>query len=531
MTLMSNKPLAIVATLAVALLAIAAPILFAVHLADKQALRAEMDHALFYARDVLYRSDSTADQVAAGVGKLVEAHAADPCATSNINIMRQIDLSSIYIQAVGHVDGTRMVCSSLGKVTIAPFDMGPVDIVTPSGNRLWLHVRVPFDTVNSYIVIEHEGYAAIVHRNLPIDVDQEEPEISVATFSKSDGHIITSRGYINPAWAQALLGGKSEASFIDDGHIVAVLGSKTHFIGSIAALPVSRLHNQSHAGARVLVPVGVAAGIVLAAAIFYLARLQLAMPAVIKTGLKRNEFFMVYQPVVDLHSGQWVGAEALIRWRRANGEMVRPDLFIQVAEDSGLIQRITQRVVQLIRQDALELFKRHPHFHIGINLSSADLHSETTVGLMHHLAVETGAARGNLIVEATERGFIKADEARGIIRQLRTIGMSVAVDDFGTGYSSLSALESLELDYLKIDKSFVDTINTDAATSQVVLHIIEMAKSLNLKIIAEGVETEAQAQFLRERGVQFAQGWLFARPMPLAEVIAGLSKTKKSETS
>ncbi len=525
------KSTATAVTLVAALLAIAIPVLLAIYLADRQARETEMRIVTSYAKDVLHRSEATSDQVFAATKELLAAHSADPCSDASIAIMRRFDLSSSYLQAIGYVVHGRLVCSSQGR-DAGGVALGPVDWVTPAKVRIRVNVRFPFDPDSSYLVTESpEGYAAIINKDLPLDAATNETDASLSIFATMNGRFMAAHGFVDPGWVRArqssLPREPAITTFVDHDHVVAIVLSNRYYIGAIAALPVSYMSAQTRATSLILLPVGVIAGLVLAIAALYLGRLQLEMPAVIRTALKRREFFLVYQPIVDLRSRQWVGAEALLRWRRRGGEMVRPDLFIQAAEDAGIIQRITQHVVALVARDVEDLFTRRPDFHIAINISSDDLHAESTVGMLLQLARDTHAAAGNLIVEVTERGLVKRDPAHKIVRALRARGIRIAVDDFGTGYSSLAFLESIELDFLKIDKSFVDTMNLDTPTSQVALHIIEMAKSLNLRMVAEGVETEAQAQFLSERGVQFAQGWLFAKPMPMHELIVQMAPRRR----
>ena len=157
---------------------------------------------------------------------------------------------------------------------------------------------------------------------------------------------------------------------------------------------------------------------------------------------------------------------------------------------------------------------------MAVNVSAADLASDSIVGLLDAMLARGGITAANLVLEITERGILDIETARTVIGTLRGRGIKVAIDDFGTGYAGLSYLESLQVDALKIDRSFIEAIGTTAPTNQVVSHIIAMASAMRLAMVAEGVETPVQADYLRSRGVHYAQGWLFGKPQPFKDVAA-----------
>jgi sensor c-di-GMP phosphodiesterase-like protein len=217
--------------------------------------------------------------------------------------------------------------------------------------------------------------------------------------------------------------------------------------------------------------------------------------------------------MIELATGRCVGAEALARWTMEGGHPISPETFVPIAEDEGISSDLTKAVLTSALRDLRGLLLASPGLSVNINLSPEDLKTERFALDLEEGLAACGLPPRAVKLEVTERALINTDSVRSMIRRLRERGHEVALDDFGTGYSSLSHLSSLELDMLKIDKSFVDAIGTGAATSHVIVHVIEMARELGLRTVAEGVQTEEQRRWLIDHGVEYGQGWLFSAPL------------------
>jgi sensor c-di-GMP phosphodiesterase-like protein len=261
-------------------------------------------------------------------------------------------------------------------------------------------------------------------------------------------------------------------------------------------------------------------------AVFKQMEARYALSQKLSRAIKRRELSVHYQPIISLHSGKCIGAETLIRWKGSNGKMIPPEQFIPMAEETGLIEPLTD----LIMDNAINELESHllsEDFYISINLSASDMAKPRFFELLQSRLAAHGIKPAKVVIEATESGFYDVAQANTVMQKFHDSGHTVFIDDFGTGYSSLSTLQNLAIDCIKIDKSFVDAINTESATSSVILHIIAMAKQLNLKTVAEGVETQSQADFLRQHGVDSVQGFYFAHPMPAAAFLDYIAQNRE----
>jgi EAL domain-containing protein (putative c-di-GMP-specific phosphodiesterase class I) len=254
---------------------------------------------------------------------------------------------------------------------------------------------------------------------------------------------------------------------------------------------------------------------------------RLALQNCLRVALEKTEFFLVYQPQVEIATGRITGAEALLRWRHPEVGLVAPGKFIPVAEDSGLIVPIGEWVLKTACAQA-----RHwqelglPALPIAVNVSAVQLRQERFLPVIRRVLDETGLAPQYLELEITEGVLLSnAGKTLAMLQQLAHMGLPLSIDDFGTGYSSLSYLKDLPVCKLKIDRSFIRAMTVNPRDAAIIAAVISMANSLNLKVIAEGVENEEQMSFLRAHHCDEIQGYYFSKPLAADDFAKKLRST------
>jgi EAL domain-containing protein (putative c-di-GMP-specific phosphodiesterase class I) len=246
--------------------------------------------------------------------------------------------------------------------------------------------------------------------------------------------------------------------------------------------------------------------------------------AELATALQRGIIVPHFQPQISLRDGRVVGVEALARWPRATGDDAPPEVFVPLAEQSGLIIPLTFDITRAALEACGRWQVRHPDCRVAVNISSLVLADPRLPDEIERLLADTGVAPGALIAEITESCVIANPLlATEVLTRLRIKGIELSIDDFGTGHSSLLTLLRLPFSELKIDRSFISLCETDAEAWKIVRATISMARELGLRVVAEGIETESVAKLLREVGCEVAQGWYFARAMAEAELIPWLA--------
>lgn len=429
-----------------------------------------------------------------------------PCSVKHIEVMRTAILEHPVLEEVGYFRNDLLSCSSWGRIEM-PILREPAVFLTTNGLHISTNVSSPLTKNSARIALHLGAYNVLINPDLLFDpLTNQDIQLTIASKT---GVILSALHHPDIQRIKSLA--MDPSGMANDDRLTVVLRSDDFIF--ISSESTSKLVRKVFQQQMPILLLGLLCAIGFIIIIVWYTHKKLSPLNQLALAVEKKQFVVHYQPIVDLTTGHCVGAEALVRWQREDGTMVSPDVFIPLAEHSGLILPITDQVIHQVVTEMGDILAHQHDLHIAINVCAQDIKTGRILDVLTEALNLKGIKSDQIWIEATERGLMDIASAKQVIEKARNLGYRVSIDDFGTGYSSLSHLQGLPLDTLKIDKSFVDTIKSTYEGNNITDHIIAMAHSLHLAIVAEGIETPEQAAYLHALGVDYGQGWLFSKPL------------------
>lgn len=339
-----------------------------------------------------------------------------------------------------------------------------------------------------------DSVAALNNHRIVLQVDGG---IALASRPARDSAFVP-RDYLNPI---------AKVSFMSEGVPISIS----------VALPSSEFQEEWQGLLLVFLPVALVIGLMMAWAVHRMQTQRMSFHDQIRRAIRAGEFHMEYQPMYATHSGHCEGAEALMRWERPGIGRINPEVFIAAAEAEGVIVPLTRHALRLIERD-LPAMGLPPGFHLSVNVAAEHIMRDDFADDIDAFVTEVAASAPALTLELTERSLVEdSGRVQRTIARLRASGVQVAIDDFGAGYCSLSYLQQFPVDYLKIDKAFIDAIVDAEQESPILDLVLALAQRLGLAVVAEGVSTQSQMDYMLAHDVAYVQGYLIAGSMRAAD--------------
>ena len=434
------------------------------------------------------------------------------CSDEDLTFMRQFVFQASYVRDIGRVQNGHLYCTAdVGRLA-RPVAMPHADIATPA-------VQI---TANSRLMISPRAQGIIAV------VDDISVVLNPAGFNSLSQRPMRFSGLLYDRPLQRVIHGFGEDFPLSSSEVIAQrlvdrdgvlywpVCSRVSSVCTVAAAARQDLISRDPANLKASLATGAMLGASFALILILFFSRQQTFQRRLRRAVRKGELAVVYQPIVDLRTERIVGAEALARWTTDSGDVVPPDHFIDVAEKRGFVGEITRLVLQRVTEEMRDLL-RESDFRVTVNITTQDFAEPGFFAHLEKCLATAGISARSLGLELTERSTAEKSLVTDAISRLRNSGHAVYIDDFGTGYSSLAYLHVLDVDAIKIDRSFTRTVGTGAVTASVVPQILDMAAQLGLNVVVEGVETREQSRFFGDAlpGI-LGQGWLFGRPMPAA---------------
>lgn len=490
------------------------PVSLSVWVAHQNATRVFTGELESFSTRVMLRTTMVANQAEEALQRL-EAVNVTPCSREHLLEMRRVSYSRRYIQEILYFRGLQPVCSSLEGIKKSAAFPQPL-AMTPKGYRFWYTAKSDLGIEHDMVALGSAHYVVMIDPESLIDVlPYGAWPINVALIGIKRNLVIASSAPLTDnGWVQAIHTHQTQFQHHDIMYHITRYPALN--VATLTWTSTTPLDQDWRRQLLYWLPFGGAVSLLAAWLILrILRRLQSPRQRLLEA-IRARENVVHYQPIMALEDGRLAGAEALARWPQPDGTFLAPDIFISLAEQTGLITPLTELIVESVFADLGQWLQQHPDLHISINISATDLGNPALPTLLEQHIAYWHLDAGQIALELTERSFVDPKMSAPVIAGYRKMGHAIYIDDFGTGFSSLSYLHGMEADLLKIDKSFVEALEYNNVTP----HIITLAKTLHLKMVAEGIETPQQEAWLREHGVEFGQGWLYSKALDKQAFIA-----------
>jgi len=479
---------------------------------------AQLDH---YANRILLEGvTSTAESRA--ILATMNTSPYDLCSETEIEYFRQLIFQSQFMKAAGRMRDGRIDCSTTsGRSVVAGSQYTPT-ISRQDGTKIYKNLP-PFRVDDQDVISVQEGDSFIVYNPYNLVSLEAPPMHFTATAVDAQSHQAGQMlGEISNVQQKILTHeGKVQVGDTLYATRCTIDGTTcmTTYVSIPDALAVARGYSMA------CLALGAVSGALIGLLFPLLYSRNKSVEQQLLRALRADALTVAYQPIVDLATGHIVEAEALVRWTDEYKNAVSPDVFVKIAEERGFVAQITKLVVRHALRDFGATMRARPTFRVNVNIAASDLADSDFLPMVERALDDAEVSPRNLGIEITESYTARQQVARNTILRLRQKGHYVAIDDFGTGYSSLAYLHDLSVDAIKIDKAFTKAIGTDAVTVSILPQILTMAETLKLRIVVEGIETQAQADYFAASDQKInAQGWLFGRPVPARQFLQMLDE-------
>jgi sensor c-di-GMP phosphodiesterase-like protein len=501
------------------MLTVCLPVVLAVYFAHLRASSETQQHLRSFAQLVIEKTEIVIEHVNAAQDE-AQQYSGPVCTPEHMLKLLDITRSKLYVEDLIYARGNHFLCSTSYKPSV-PYLAPAANYTRKPDISIFYYLDSPFYSGHKMTYMQRGNFIVVVNPRAYADVMSTDHNLAYGVYDTVTKQFFSLSDRVNLERLHGYILQENK-NFTDEDRVYTVEKSKHRPIAVIVSTSGERFNNEWYHQLTLTVPLGMICSMIILL-MWSRTRQQLNSPRrLLLRAIEKNQLKLHYQPIIDIESGKCVGAEALLRWMNYSGKWISPSSFIPLAEAEGLIQKISDYVINSVFEDFGEFLASHPELYISINLSATDFHCPRLVSVLSEKIEKYGVRADQIKIEVTERGFIDVPKTRPVIQAFRQAGFEIAIDDFGTGYSNLHNLQFLNVDILKIDKSFIDNLTTDRACYLIAEHIIDMARSLDLKTIAEGVETHEQVEWLQARGVRYCQGWYFGKALPPQDFIAWL---------